>query len=320
MDTIITYDEVAALVANLPSIAPRPNFTNLCNLWRHIQHALKRLRCPQSNILGWVGLIMSGAMYGLLTMTPFQLPLDPRPEAIYYGPKIPIAYAQWDPVLKWTWDADISSPANHRSCWTSHHRHTCQRCKKLIWIVYEHSQGGVQLPRQWDQWCIQGIKWSGACWMEPVNGTKGNLQPNHGNIWTTHTCSPPTKWYFVLECIFPSRCPWSPFSTHRRLWRSSDSRQRSFLNNVVWLLLQCGCILAISTTGIASLPPKRFGPTSKHSSKNVTHFDWTQPASRQDCKDTSKTPLPPSGRNPKMKMTTSKLSSCKWQRWLNKVN
>jgi hypothetical protein len=27
MDTLITYDEVAVLIANPPSIAPRPNFT-----------------------------------------------------------------------------------------------------------------------------------------------------------------------------------------------------------------------------------------------------------------------------------------------------
>ena len=99
MDNIITYDEVVALVANPPSIAPRPNFTNLRNLWHHIQLALQCLRCPQSNSLGCAGLIMSRAMYGLLTTTPFRLPLDPGPEAVYYPTRIRIINAQGDPVL-----------------------------------------------------------------------------------------------------------------------------------------------------------------------------------------------------------------------------
>ena len=102
MDTIISYDEIAALVANPPSLAPRPNFTNLHNLRRHIQCALMRVSCPQSNILGWAGLIMSREMYGLLTTIPFRLPLDPGPIAIYYPPKIPIVYVQGDPVLNST--------------------------------------------------------------------------------------------------------------------------------------------------------------------------------------------------------------------------
>ena len=102
MDYVISYDEIAALVANPPSLAPRPNFTNLRNLRRHIQRALMRVSCPQSNILGWAGLIMSRAMYGLLTTTPFRLPTDPGPLAVYYPPKIPIVDAQGDPVLDQT--------------------------------------------------------------------------------------------------------------------------------------------------------------------------------------------------------------------------
>ena len=98
MDNVISYDEIVALVANPPSLAPRPNFTNLRNLRRHIQHALMRVSCPQSNILGWAGLIMSRAMYGLLTTTPFRLPMDLGPLAIYYPNKIPIVDTQGDPV------------------------------------------------------------------------------------------------------------------------------------------------------------------------------------------------------------------------------
>ena len=89
MDTIISYDEVAGLVANLPTIAPRPNLTNLRNLRCHIQRALMRVSCPQSRILGWAGLIMSRAMYGP----------DPGPLVIYYPPRVAIVNAQGNPVL-----------------------------------------------------------------------------------------------------------------------------------------------------------------------------------------------------------------------------
>jgi hypothetical protein len=99
MDTTITYNEMAALVANPPSIVPRPKFTNLRNLWRHIQRTLQHLSCPQSNILGWAGLIMARPMYALITMSPFWLPTDPGPLAIYYLPPTPVVNSQGAPVL-----------------------------------------------------------------------------------------------------------------------------------------------------------------------------------------------------------------------------
>ena len=99
MDSLITFDEVVALLANPPSVDPRPNFANLRALRRHMQRALQRLSCPQSNILGWAGLVMSRAMYSLLTTTPFRLPTDPGPQAIYYGPRVPIVDAQGNAVL-----------------------------------------------------------------------------------------------------------------------------------------------------------------------------------------------------------------------------
>ena len=99
MDSIISYDEVAALVANPPTIAPCPNFTNLRNLRRYIQHALMRVNCPQSSILGWAGLLMSRAMYGLLMTSPFCIPTNAGPLAIYYPRRIAIVEAQGDPVL-----------------------------------------------------------------------------------------------------------------------------------------------------------------------------------------------------------------------------
>jgi hypothetical protein len=71
MDTLFTFDEVVALVANPPTLAQRPNFANLRALRCHLQRALQCLSCCQSNILGWAGLVMPQAMYSLLTLTPF---------------------------------------------------------------------------------------------------------------------------------------------------------------------------------------------------------------------------------------------------------
>ena len=99
MDTIISYNEVAALIAYSPTIAPHPNFTNLRNLRRHIQRALMCVSCPQSSILGWAGLIISRAMYSLLTTSPFRIPTDPGTLAIYYPSRVAIVDAQGDPVL-----------------------------------------------------------------------------------------------------------------------------------------------------------------------------------------------------------------------------
>jgi hypothetical protein len=97
MDTLITYDEVVALVANPPTLAPRPNFTNLRALRRHLQRALQRLVNPQTNVLGWSGLVMSRPMYQMLSTSPFRLPTNPGPQAVYYGARVPILDAAGNP-------------------------------------------------------------------------------------------------------------------------------------------------------------------------------------------------------------------------------
>ena len=83
MDTVISYDEVTALITGLPSLAPRPNFSNIRDLRRHFQRALKRLACPQTAILGWSGLVTPRPLYMLLDPIPFRLPNSPGPQAIY---------------------------------------------------------------------------------------------------------------------------------------------------------------------------------------------------------------------------------------------
>ena len=146
MDTIISYNEVAALIANSPTIAPRPNFTNLHNHRCHIQCALMRVSCPQRNILGWAGLIMSRAMYGLLTTSPFRTPTDLGPLAIYNPAQIPHVNTQGDPVLNGLVQPTYQAQPTIDQGRTSNHQCNLQACKKLLGVVAEYLTCSLQLP------------------------------------------------------------------------------------------------------------------------------------------------------------------------------
>jgi hypothetical protein len=83
MDAIIEYDEAVGFLKNPPLLEPRPNFTNICALQKHIMQALVQLSCPQSTIHGWLGLVMDPATYLLLEGAAFIIPPDPGPTAIF---------------------------------------------------------------------------------------------------------------------------------------------------------------------------------------------------------------------------------------------
>jgi hypothetical protein len=137
MDSMITYDEVVALVVNLPSIVPGTNLTHLRILRRHIQGILQCLSCPQSSILGWAGLIMARPMYALLTASPFRLPTDPGPLAIYYPPPMPIINSQGAPVLNAAGQPKfVAQPTIGRAEQATR--------EELLAIVYEYTMGSVQ--------------------------------------------------------------------------------------------------------------------------------------------------------------------------------
>jgi hypothetical protein len=85
MDAAINYYEAAGFLKNPPSLEPRPNFTNICALQKHIVQALAQLSCPQSDIHGWSGLAMDPATYLLLKGGAFTIPPDPSPTAIFPG-------------------------------------------------------------------------------------------------------------------------------------------------------------------------------------------------------------------------------------------
>jgi hypothetical protein len=76
MDAVIDYDEAAGFLKNSPSLEPRPNFTNICALQKHIVQAIAQLLCPQSAIHRWSGLAMDPTSYLLLEGAAFTIPLD----------------------------------------------------------------------------------------------------------------------------------------------------------------------------------------------------------------------------------------------------
>jgi hypothetical protein len=115
-DAVIDYDEAAGFLKNPPSLEPRPNFTNICALQKHIVQALAQLLCPQSTIHGWSGLAMDPATYLLLEGAAFTIPLDPGPTEIF-----PDGLAVARTVMKTT-------------------QATFDRAKKLLLVLQEHNK------------------------------------------------------------------------------------------------------------------------------------------------------------------------------------
>ena len=83
MDVVIDFDEVADFLKNPPSLEPRPDFTKIRALRKHIVTALAQLQCPQEAIHGWSGLAVDPAAYQLLTGHVFVIPPDSGPMAVY---------------------------------------------------------------------------------------------------------------------------------------------------------------------------------------------------------------------------------------------
>jgi hypothetical protein len=83
MDSLITFNEAAEFLKNPPSLSPRPDFSKLRSLRKHMVKALNQLVCPQSAIHGWAGMVLSPMVYALLEPTPFVIPANPGPVAVY---------------------------------------------------------------------------------------------------------------------------------------------------------------------------------------------------------------------------------------------
>ena len=83
MDSLITFDEAAEFLKNPPSLSPRPDFSKVCALRKHMVKALKQLMWPKSAIHRWLGMVLSPMVYALLEPTPFAVPGNPGPVAVY---------------------------------------------------------------------------------------------------------------------------------------------------------------------------------------------------------------------------------------------
>jgi len=77
MDNLITYDKAAGFLVGAPTIAPRPVFTKLRALRKHMVEALSQLECPQSAVHGWTGIVINIALYALLEPTSLAIPVNP---------------------------------------------------------------------------------------------------------------------------------------------------------------------------------------------------------------------------------------------------
>ena len=83
MDAIIDYDEIADFLKNPPSLEPRPDFTKIRALCKHVVTALAQIQCSQNAIHGWFGLAVDPTAYQLLTGQVFIILPDPGPTAVY---------------------------------------------------------------------------------------------------------------------------------------------------------------------------------------------------------------------------------------------
>ena len=100
MDSLITFDEAVGFFKNPSSLSPRPNFLKLFALRKHMVKALKQLICPQSQIHGWSGMVLSPMVYALLKPTHFAIPGNPGPVALYNQFSTPAMIKQIDTVFK----------------------------------------------------------------------------------------------------------------------------------------------------------------------------------------------------------------------------
>ncbi len=118
MDATITYDEATNLVGvDVPMNKNEPpDFGSIRLLHRHFERALQCLPCPQSTLHRWKGLVMNRELYALLTPTPFRMPNNPGPNAVYarvINPANPNTISDAAPLTR-TKQATIDTTFAHR--------------------------------------------------------------------------------------------------------------------------------------------------------------------------------------------------------------
>jgi hypothetical protein len=75
----VTYEEAKATIGLLPSLAPRPNASNLRALSQHLEQKLQTIPCHQAPEHGFLGMVMPPAIYALRSDAPWEEWPDPGP-------------------------------------------------------------------------------------------------------------------------------------------------------------------------------------------------------------------------------------------------
>eukprot|EP00978_Attheya_sp_CCMP212_P031336 scaffold118072_cov58-Attheya_sp.AAC.1 len=104
-----SFEAVSTLLATIPKISGRPNFSSLWHLSQSLNNALRGMAHPDYTDHGWTGYMMTIEEYALISTTPFVPPTDVG--NVYVMPNTAItdrdqqaAKAQWD-FLKETHDS-----------------------------------------------------------------------------------------------------------------------------------------------------------------------------------------------------------------------
>ena len=79
VNTLITYDEALTVIGTLPTMAPRPNATNICAVDRHLDGRLSTIPSFQSTTFGYAGMAKKAELYALDTTTPWADFTNPGP-------------------------------------------------------------------------------------------------------------------------------------------------------------------------------------------------------------------------------------------------
>jgi hypothetical protein len=117
MNAIISYDTIDGLLANPPTIDPRPTFFNLHALQNHFACALKKVPCPQSRVNGWAEAVLAPAMYALIDNATFHWNISTT--AV---PKFPLQY-----VINDDGTQGALIPYTHKEILTITAKHICTK-------------------------------------------------------------------------------------------------------------------------------------------------------------------------------------------------
>ena len=77
--SVITFEEAREIIGALPSLAPRPNASNIRALSEHLEQRLQTIPSQQSPEFGYLGLVQPALIYALRTNEPWNNWPDPGP-------------------------------------------------------------------------------------------------------------------------------------------------------------------------------------------------------------------------------------------------